>query len=135
MPLLSEDELTQLALATSKMVRCPGLAQSESPVWAWPFPFSPRGPWEHTWSPPGSGRYFGRHGDLADAPRMTHTAEGHPGDPLNLGLVGTDEQVVRAMTAIAWFPADPITFRSSIRIAVDCGFRKPDESAPVSPER
>jgi hypothetical protein len=36
------------------------------------------------------------------------------------------------MTAIAWFPADPIPFRSSIRIAVDCVFRKPDESAPVS---
>jgi hypothetical protein len=36
------------------------------------------------------------------------------------------------MTVIAWFPADPITFRSSIRIAVDCVFRKPDESAPVS---
>jgi len=36
------------------------------------------------------------------------------------------------MTAAGWFPADPITFKSSVRIAVDSVFRKPDVNAPVS---
>ena len=36
------------------------------------------------------------------------------------------------MTKAGWFPADPITFESSVRIAVDSVFRKPDNDAPVS---
>jgi hypothetical protein len=77
-------------------------------------------------------RYLGDHPGIAEAPRITHTADGHPGDPINIVLVGAEEQIVRAMTAAAWFPADPITFRTSVRIAVDSVFRKPDDSAPVS---
>jgi hypothetical protein len=36
------------------------------------------------------------------------------------------------MTALGWYPADPITFRSSVRIVVDSVFRRPDDEAPVS---
>jgi hypothetical protein len=36
------------------------------------------------------------------------------------------------MTAAGWFPADPITLRSSLRIAVDSVLRRPDDDAPVS---
>src|SRR5208282_6630706 len=35
-------------------------------------------------------------------------------------------------TAAGWYPADAITFRSSVRIAVDSVFRRPDDDAPVS---
>jgi hypothetical protein len=77
-------------------------------------------------------KYFQHHPRFADAPRITHTADGHPGDPLNIALVGAEPDVIRAMTAAGWFPADPITLESSVRIAVDSVFHKPDDDAPVS---
>lgn len=70
--------------------------------------------------------------DLRDGPTLTHTASGIPGDPLNIALTGSEEDVIRALTAAGWFPANPLTFRSSVRIAVDTVFRKPDDEAPVS---
>ena len=72
------------------------------------------------------------HPDLSDTPNITHTASGIPGDPLNIGLAGSESDVILAMKAAAWDPADPITFRSSVRIAVDSVFRRPDDDAPVS---
>ena len=39
-----------------------------------------------------------RHPALADAPELTHTASGIPGDPLNVALVGTEEEVHLAET-------------------------------------
>lgn len=77
-------------------------------------------------------KYTKRHPGFADVPGITHTGDGHPGDPINLAIEGDDSQLVRAMTRAGWFPADPITFKSSVRIAVDSVFRKPDEDAPVS---
>jgi hypothetical protein len=77
-------------------------------------------------------REIRRHPDLSGAPRVTHTANGIPGDPLNLALVGSEEELIRAMTSAKWYPADPITLRSSLRIAVDSVFRRPDDEAPVS---
>jgi hypothetical protein len=69
---------------------------------------------------------------LASGPRLTHTLDRHPGDPINIALQGTEEEVVRAMTAAGWSPADPITFATSVRIVVDSVVRKPDDQAPVS---
>lgn len=73
-----------------------------------------------------------RHPDLTDGARITHTATGLPGDPLNIALVGSEEDVIRGLTAAGWYPADLLTFRSSVRIAVDTVFKKPDDDAPVS---
>jgi hypothetical protein len=72
------------------------------------------------------------HPDLSDTPDITHTASGIPGDPLNISLVGSEADVILAMKTAAWDPADPLTFRSSVRIAVDSVFRRPDNDAPVS---
>jgi hypothetical protein len=72
------------------------------------------------------------HAVFGDSPRITHTASDIPGDPLNIALVGTEEEVIRAMTAARWNPADPLTFRSSVKIVVDTVLRKPDDKAPVS---
>lgn len=72
------------------------------------------------------------HPDLTTAPRITQTANGIPGDPLNVALVGSQSDVVQALLAAKWYPADPITFDTSVRIAVDSVFRKPDDEAPVS---
>jgi hypothetical protein len=73
-----------------------------------------------------------RHSQLFDAPRITHTPNGIPGDPLNVALLGPEADVVRAMLAAQWHPADALTWRSSVRIAVDSVFRRPDDDAPVS---
>lgn len=73
-----------------------------------------------------------RHPDLTDIEHLTHTADGIPGDPLNIALVGSEEDVIRSMHAAGWNPADPLTFRSSVRIAADTVFRRPDDDAPVS---
>jgi len=51
---------------------------------------------------------------------------------LNIALIGTEEEIILAMTAAGWDPADPLTFRSSVRIVVDTVLRKPDDEAPVS---
>ncbi len=74
--------------------------------------------------------YFRHHFD--GGPRITHTADGHPGDPINIAIEGSEEELVRAMQAAGWHPADPITFDTSVRIAVDSVVRKPDDQAPVS---
>jgi len=77
-------------------------------------------------------RHFRRHPFSAQTARITLTGDGHPGDPINIGLVGSEEDVVRAMRAAGWYPADPITFASSARIAADTVLRRPDDDAPVS---
>ena len=73
-----------------------------------------------------------RHPDLAGGPRVTHTPNGIPGDPVNLALAGSEADVVAAMIAAKWDPADPITLASSMRISVDSVFHHPDPDAPVS---
>lgn len=70
--------------------------------------------------------------DLTGAPHITVTANGVPGDPLNLALLGAESELVLGMTTSGWYPADPITLESSLRIAVDSVFRRPDDKAPVS---
>lgn len=72
------------------------------------------------------------HPALADAERITHTRSGIPGDPVNLGLVGSEDEVQRAMLDAKWFPADAITLKSSLRIAADVVLRRPYADAPVS---
>lgn len=77
-------------------------------------------------------RTAGRHADLVAGDKLTKTGNGLPGDPLNLALVGSDEDVIRALHAAGWCPADPLSFESSVRISVDTVFKKPDPNAPVS---
>ena len=75
-------------------------------------------------------RHYRRH--LSNAPRITHTSDGHPGDPANICVEGDETELLQGMKAAGWDPADPITLRSSLRIAVDSVLRRPDIAAPVS---
>lgn len=70
---------------------------------------------------------------LAGLPMVTRTAQDIPGDPLNVGLVGSQEDIVRAMHAAGWSPADPITLRTSLEIAGSVVLHRPYRDAPVSP--
>ena len=54
---------------------------------------------------------------LADLAMVTRTAQGIPGDPINVGLIGNEKDVLCAMNEAGWFPADPVTLKSSIEIA------------------
>jgi hypothetical protein len=63
---------------------------------------------------------------------VTRTAEGIPADPLNVALVGSTGQVVAAMQAAGWRPADRISIRSGIRDAASVVFHQPYASAPMS---
>jgi hypothetical protein len=81
---------------------------------------------------PACWRHYEHHPALADAPKTTLTSLGIPGDPLNVGLMGTESEVVKAMLSAGWTPADPITLKSSVRIAASVVFRRPYRDAPVS---
>ena len=74
--------------------------------------------------------YYRHH--FNEGPRITLTSDGHPGDPVNIAIEGEEVALVRAMHAAGWYPADPITLGSSVRIVVDSVVRKPDDEAPVS---
>jgi hypothetical protein len=69
---------------------------------------------------------------LADLPMVTRTAQGIPGDPINVGLIGDAKEILCAMNAAGWFPADPVTFRSSIEIAGSVLLDRAYKDAPVS---
>jgi LssY C-terminus len=70
---------------------------------------------------------------LANMSMVTRTAQGIPGDPINVGLIGNEKEVLCAMNAAGWFPADPVTFRSSIEIAGSVLLDRAYHDAPVSP--
>jgi hypothetical protein len=72
------------------------------------------------------------HPAVEGMPQIALTVNRIPGDPLNIGLVGTEEEVDAAMLAAGWFPADPITLRSSLRIAAGTILRRSYPTAPVS---
>ena len=69
---------------------------------------------------------------LANLPMVTRTAQGIPGDPINIGLIGNQREVLCAMNAAGWFPADPVTLRSSIEIAGSVLLDREYKDAPVS---
>jgi hypothetical protein len=70
---------------------------------------------------------------LEGLPMVTMTAQGIPGDPINVGLIGDMKDVLCAMRDAGWYPADPVTWRSSIEIAGSVLLDRPYRDAPVSP--
>ena len=77
-------------------------------------------------------RHYEHNPAMENDPKTTEAGIGIPGDPLNVALVGTKEEVIRALLAAGWYPADPTTFRSSMDIAKSVLFNRSDPEAPVS---
>src|SRR5215831_15684361 len=77
-------------------------------------------------------RYARRHPAFEDMPGVTYTADGIPADPINVALVGTKTEVMKIMLAAKWYPADPLTLRSSLEMAEASVLKRPYEDAPVS---
>jgi hypothetical protein len=76
--------------------------------------------------------HYEHHPVMEGAVKRTVTKDGIPGDPLNVGLIGTKEELIRAMTLAKWHPADPITFRSSVDIVKGVLLHEAYSDAPVS---
>ena len=77
-------------------------------------------------------RHYEHNPGLAGLAKTTTTAAGIPGDPLNVGFTGTQDELVRALMAAGWSPADPITLRTSLGIVTSVLLRRADPTAPVS---
>jgi len=76
--------------------------------------------------------YADRHPSFDDNPRITQTADGHPGDPLNVALIGGQMDVVNAFKMAGWKRAGALGVRSDLEIAEDTMLSRPDDEAPVS---
>lgn len=76
--------------------------------------------------------HLSRHPVLTNGPRITSTASGIPGDPLNVSIIGSEDDLLSTLLEGGWYPADPITLKSSLRIAESTIFHRPYTDAPVS---
>ncbi|WP_438354443.1 LssY C-terminal domain-containing protein [Microbacterium sp. CJ88] len=63
----------------------------------------------------------------------TRTSDGLLGDPVNLALMGSGDQIEAAMRTAGWTKADPVTLRSSWKIVRTTITRRSYDEAPVSP--
>ncbi|QPC91336.1 LssY C-terminal domain-containing protein [Mesorhizobium sp. INR15] len=63
---------------------------------------------------------------------VTHTPQGIQGDPINIGLVGTEKEVVHAFAVAGWDTADAVTLKTAIEIGESVLFNHPYPDAPVS---
>jgi hypothetical protein len=77
-------------------------------------------------------RYAHRHPAFDDIPNITLTGDDHPGDPLNVSLIGSEKEVKKIMVAAKWYPADPLTLKSCLEIAEASVLKRPYDEAPVS---
>ncbi|MGI8510326.1 MAG: LssY C-terminal domain-containing protein [Gemmatimonadaceae bacterium] len=71
--------------------------------------------------------------ELAPLPKRTTDAQGHAGDPINVAIVGSGDELRTAMGMAGWVVADSLTRASRIAIARSVLFNRPDSTAPVSP--
>lgn len=65
-------------------------------------------------------------------PSYTITGDGLPGDPVNLALIGTMEQLREAFAASGWSEADPLSLASSWRMVRTFVLNEPYPTAPFS---
>jgi hypothetical protein len=77
-------------------------------------------------------KHYEHQRSIAGLAMTTVNALGIPGDPLNVGLEGSKEDVLCAMNAAGWTPADPVTFKSSVEIVGSVLLDRPYARAPVS---
>jgi hypothetical protein len=77
-------------------------------------------------------RFFLKHPSLNDNPRITLAKDGLPGDPVNVALIGTEEELLASMLAADWYVADALGLRANLKIAAATVLKRPYDDAPVS---
>lgn len=65
-------------------------------------------------------------------PKVTHTARGAAGDPLNVVLVGSVAQISASFARAGWLVPDPIMPQTTARIVAASLVHQPYPTAPVS---
>jgi hypothetical protein len=68
-----------------------------------------------------------------DLPRQSFHGNGRPMEPMNVILVGTEEQVLRSMLAAGWYEADPVSFANVMRAWVALATNRQYLTGPVTP--
>ena len=76
--------------------------------------------------------YSKDHPAFTDNPRLTATADGHPGDPLNVSLMGDEAAVEAIMAKAGWVRALNLGVFNDLAIAADSVLDRSDPNAPVS---
>jgi LssY C-terminus len=70
--------------------------------------------------------------DFSTYPTLTHTKSGAAGDPINVLFIGSKDQIQHSFHQAGWLIPDPITTKSSVRIAMDSLAHRSYPTAPVS---
>lgn len=78
-------------------------------------------------------KHYEHNEQLQHYPKVTETGIGRPGDPLNIAIIGSEDEVLNAFLLAGWLSADPITFSSSRKIVWSVLAKKSYPTAPVSP--
>lgn len=66
------------------------------------------------------------------AEMVTRTKQGIAGDPVNVGIIGTQNQVFEAFALAGWRAADALTLKTAIEIGESVLLGRPYPDAPVS---
>lgn len=77
-------------------------------------------------------KHYEHRPELEAYPKYSVTREGLPGDPLNVGLAGTEPELRKAMELAGWKMADPLRLVSDFKIAEDVLLGKSYPGAPIS---
>ena len=64
---------------------------------------------------------------------VSYTAQGIPGDPVNIELLGSQAVIDCAFRTGGWYKADDVSLRSGLKIAESVLLSNPYPDAPVSP--
>lgn len=72
-------------------------------------------------------------GLFAAAPRFSEDIIGRPMEPVNVILVGSENDVAKAFAGAGWQPTDRITLANSWQLLVAELFNRPDPTAPGAP--
>jgi hypothetical protein len=81
---------------------------------------------------PGWCRLHARSPETDGPVRVTRTSYGVEGDPVNVAVVGSRDEVVRCLTTAGWYPADPTTLRTALGICAATLRHHRYDTAPVS---
>lgn len=77
-------------------------------------------------------RHYEHRPELEKFSKTSFTRDGLPGDPLNVGLLCLEKELLEAMKAAGWRVSDPLKISSDFKIAEDVLLRKSYLQAPVS---
>jgi hypothetical protein len=77
-------------------------------------------------------RFYPYSANFSRFPRVTHTASGVAGDPINLILIGSQAQITQSFERAGWLIPDPITPQTTLKIVTDSLAHRPYPTAPVS---